>query len=317
MNINFVLLIALMLSLAIITHEIGHYIFAKLFGVRVMRVSLFFNPIFTLLKYDPSAGRIYLISKKKAVSISDEDGTTDRYMGEWSLLSFPVHAPRTVEIADEDEQPEISFKMIRGTGMADSYYDTEAKKLVPFQGILWCQTVLKMSVIGEKDSWRDSQYCLGWVPCGGYVSFFTHQAECSITSKKPYQQFIISSGGVLFNLFFVFLSLLLVKMIYLFGTPGVGSDMLMFFAYISFGLAIINILPFPGLDGSQMLLAILRYILPQKANRILLSINSIVSIAVFIFMCSVLFRPISGIEQTIFNFTDRIFEGLLRIFGIL
>lgn len=41
----------LALSLMVILHEFGHYITARMFGVRVEKFYLFFNPFFTLFKY--------------------------------------------------------------------------------------------------------------------------------------------------------------------------------------------------------------------------------------------------------------------------
>ena len=45
----------LMLALAILVliHEFGHYFFSRVFGVRVEKFYLFFNPWFSLFKYKP------------------------------------------------------------------------------------------------------------------------------------------------------------------------------------------------------------------------------------------------------------------------
>ncbi|MDE5972777.1 MAG: site-2 protease family protein, partial [Muribaculaceae bacterium] len=48
------------LSLLVLIHEFGHYIFARMFGIRVEKFYLFFNPWFSLLKYNPATGRIEL-----------------------------------------------------------------------------------------------------------------------------------------------------------------------------------------------------------------------------------------------------------------
>ena len=48
------------LSLLVIVHEFGHYIFARIFGIRVEKFFLFFNPRFSLLRYIPSEGRLEL-----------------------------------------------------------------------------------------------------------------------------------------------------------------------------------------------------------------------------------------------------------------
>ena len=39
------------LSLLVIVHEFGHFIFAKIFKVRVEKFYLFFNPWFSLFKF--------------------------------------------------------------------------------------------------------------------------------------------------------------------------------------------------------------------------------------------------------------------------
>lgn len=63
--------VQLMLSLAllVIVHEFGHYIFSRIFGVKVEKFYLFFNPWFTLFKYKP---------KKKPVAEGEEEKVTWR-----------------------------------------------------------------------------------------------------------------------------------------------------------------------------------------------------------------------------------------------
>ncbi|MDE6692069.1 MAG: site-2 protease family protein, partial [Muribaculaceae bacterium] len=58
------LIVALLLLVTI--HEFGHYIFARLFGIKVNRFYLFFNPWFSLLKYYPDKGKIELVAWTKA-----------------------------------------------------------------------------------------------------------------------------------------------------------------------------------------------------------------------------------------------------------
>lgn len=41
------------LALLVIVHEFGHYFFARLFGIRVEKFYLFFNPWFSIMQYDP------------------------------------------------------------------------------------------------------------------------------------------------------------------------------------------------------------------------------------------------------------------------
>lgn len=52
----------LALSLLVIVHEFGHYIFARIFGIRVEKFFLFFNPRFSILRYVPAKGRLELFT---------------------------------------------------------------------------------------------------------------------------------------------------------------------------------------------------------------------------------------------------------------
>lgn len=55
------LIVALIILVTI--HEFGHYIFARMFGIKVNRFYLFFNPGFSLLKYNPMKGTLQVFSK--------------------------------------------------------------------------------------------------------------------------------------------------------------------------------------------------------------------------------------------------------------
>lgn len=55
------------LGLLIIIHEFGHYFFARLFGIKVNRFYLFFNPWFSLVKYYPREGVVKFIARSEEV----------------------------------------------------------------------------------------------------------------------------------------------------------------------------------------------------------------------------------------------------------
>lgn len=55
------LIVALVILVTV--HEFGHYIFARIFGIKVNRFYLFFNPWFSLVKYNPMKGTVQLLSK--------------------------------------------------------------------------------------------------------------------------------------------------------------------------------------------------------------------------------------------------------------
>lgn len=51
------------LVILVTVHEFGHYFFARIFGIKVNRFYLFFNPWFSLLKYDPMKGTLQVLAK--------------------------------------------------------------------------------------------------------------------------------------------------------------------------------------------------------------------------------------------------------------
>ena len=60
--------LVLALVILVTIHEFGHYIFARIFGVKVNRFYLFFNPWFSLLRYDPRKGSLEVLAS------NDKDG---------------------------------------------------------------------------------------------------------------------------------------------------------------------------------------------------------------------------------------------------
>ncbi|MBR5332443.1 MAG: RIP metalloprotease RseP [Muribaculaceae bacterium] len=61
------------LSLLVIIHEFGHYMFARIFGIRVDKFFLFFNPWFYLVKYNPKTKKWSFFKDKKDASQPTSD----------------------------------------------------------------------------------------------------------------------------------------------------------------------------------------------------------------------------------------------------
>ena len=53
----------LSLSILVIVHEFGHFIFARIYKVRVEKFYLFFNPWFSLFKFKPKNSETEYASK--------------------------------------------------------------------------------------------------------------------------------------------------------------------------------------------------------------------------------------------------------------
>lgn len=76
------------LAFLVIIHEFGHYIFARIFGIKVDKFYMFFNPRFSLLKYDPRAGRLSFLVKQG----DEESKTPDK-----AALSLKVGRPHPAQ----------------------------------------------------------------------------------------------------------------------------------------------------------------------------------------------------------------------------
>ena len=67
------------LSLLVIIHEFGHYMFARIFGIRVDKFFLFFNPWFYLVKYNPKTKKwSFFKDKKDASQPTDEASKSEK-----------------------------------------------------------------------------------------------------------------------------------------------------------------------------------------------------------------------------------------------
>ena len=67
------------LSLLVIVHEFGHYMFARIFGIRVDKFFLFFNPWFYLVKYNPKTKKwSFFKDKKDASQPTDEASKSEK-----------------------------------------------------------------------------------------------------------------------------------------------------------------------------------------------------------------------------------------------
>lgn len=66
------------LSLLVIIHELGHYLLARILGVKVNRFYLFFNPWFSILKYHPDEGKLDIIAWTTEKRTPDPDAPDDR-----------------------------------------------------------------------------------------------------------------------------------------------------------------------------------------------------------------------------------------------
>lgn len=81
------------LAFLVIIHEFGHYIFARIFGIKVDKFYMFFNPGFSLVRYNPMTNRLQFFVKQG----DEEKKTPDK-----ALIDLSIGKPHQ---ADKDKKP--------------------------------------------------------------------------------------------------------------------------------------------------------------------------------------------------------------------
>ena len=270
-------------AVAIIVHELGHYTFSRAFGVRVKRVSLFFNIFFTFLKYDPLTKRLDIFSRKKLMGVESEGGGSTITEASRCLLS--------IQLAKTDYP---------------AFVQAESGRLEPAKKI-----EIDSIIFGGNQA---TQYCIGWLPFGGYI-VPEYVGPFGVFSKGKYQQLLINLGGILFNFItlLLFMSVAVQPHIYdaVVGAEGsapVYFKELEFFCVISVSLVALNILPLPGLDGYNSLMCVLNRE-GSSSGRVKNIVQNILGLVVFAFIISSWFGT-NKIWEWFYKFVFIIFEGL-------
>ena len=140
-------------------HEFGHYIFARCFGMRVSKFYLFFNPWFSILKYDPRKNTIQFIAwtKKK----KESDGKTVEEPR--ALKTFRVGKPHP---ADDPSKP----------GWRDTVY-----------GLGWLPLGGYCAIDGMVDETTDAS------------QLSAEPQPWEFRSKKPVPRLLVMLAGVIMN----------------------------------------------------------------------------------------------------------------------
>lgn len=161
-------------AILVIIHEFGHFLFARLFGIRVERFYIFFNPKFSLFKWKP---------KEYAKCLSK-------------------NTPFESESQPENNKEEAS----------DSKETTEIKELAKTDEQSEVDKTPKKNKKKKKGFWNDTEYGIGWLPLGGYCKISGMIDESmdkeqmakpaqpwEFRSKPAWQRLLVMIAGVLFN----------------------------------------------------------------------------------------------------------------------
>lgn len=189
------------LAFLVIIHEFGHFILARIFGIKVEKFYMFFNPGFSLFKWKPGrhlgAGSAIKFSNPEARAEYEEDQRlekaeseySDAYNAEKKSKGDPEAKSRLCAA-----KAQLDSCIAARTARFDAEYEQEKKES------RW------------KRFWGHTVYGIGWLPLGGYCkiagmideSMDTAQMaqeprEWEFRSKAAWKRLLVMIGGVLFN----------------------------------------------------------------------------------------------------------------------
>lgn len=135
------------LSLLVIIHEFGHYIFARMFGIRVEKFYLFFNPWFSLFKWKPKEPKKRRLDKDGNTRASWRDTT---YGIGWLPLGGYVKIAGMIDESMDKEQ-------MAAPARADEFRSKAAWKrlLVMMAGVIMNFVLAIVIYIGIAIHWGD------------------------------------------------------------------------------------------------------------------------------------------------------------------
>lgn len=94
-----------------------------------------------------------------------------------------------------------------------------------------------------RTSWRDTEYSIGFLPFGGYTTFFVNpygkigDKDVYYNTKRAWRRFLISIAGVLFNvLTAVIIYIVIIMMSYKSGSFDFGNDISAAFEFINYNI---------------------------------------------------------------------------------
>ena len=170
-------------AILVIIHEFGHFLFARMFGIKVEKFYIFFNPKFSLFKWKPKKYAKCLSKNgpyESELPENKEEGKDDK------------KEELTVETLPKEVEPEAKTEEVTA-GTAEAETDKEEKPK-------------------KKSFWGDTEYGIGWLPLGGYCkiagmideSMDKEQMakppqEWEFRSKPAWQRLLVMIAGVLFN----------------------------------------------------------------------------------------------------------------------
>ena len=198
----------LSLSFLVMIHELGHFTFARIFGVRVHKFYMFFNPKRSILRAKKINGR-------------------------WQIKFFAENVLENQKVAmdaqgnpllwEDDPDPKIRRKYEKKEPLTSEEWDEIEEKFNFGRKITRRQGHPKFTIIEPEDlplladdDWRKypdkTEWGIGWLPLGGYCAIAGMVDETTTAdqlgstphpweyrAKPAWQRLPIITGGVLVN----------------------------------------------------------------------------------------------------------------------
>lgn len=150
-------------ALLVTVHEFGHYIFARIFGMRVDRFYVNFNPWFSLLKYYPDKGKLQII----AWTTQKRDAEGKKLEGDENQIP---HALATLNV-----RKHAAFKNGKPTWASTMY------------GLGWLPLGGYCAIAGMIDETQSAE------------SLAKEPEKWEFRAKKPFPRLCVMLAGVTFN----------------------------------------------------------------------------------------------------------------------
>ncbi len=222
------------LAFLVIIHEFGHFLFARLFGIKVEKFYMFFNPGRSLFKWKPGR-RIGSLSRIKFSSADaeaeyHEDEALEEAERKYMTLHEQVAAlEKKIKGEDDSFLSKISRLLFGSPRKKTDNSDLEASLTSLRAELKEAEDIYRACLAAKAaryDSeyeqektesapvrfWKHTEYGIGWLPLGGYCkiagmideSMDTAQMalppkEWEFRSKAAWKRLLVMFGGVLFN----------------------------------------------------------------------------------------------------------------------
>ncbi|MDE6443997.1 MAG: RIP metalloprotease RseP, partial [Muribaculaceae bacterium] len=195
-------------AILVIIHEFGHFLFARIFGVKVEKFYMFFNPVTSLFKWKPRK-HIGSLNKMMYLDIGAEQEEKDQKALEKASSAFDKAEKKLRDASKRGASASEIAALERECGEADN----ELKKQIALK----TERDREDYELQEKEGWWSrlwghTEYGIGWLPLGGYCkiggmideSMDTAQLKATpqpweFRSKPAWQRLLIMIAGVLFN----------------------------------------------------------------------------------------------------------------------